>query len=97
MAANTLEPWTHFFMTAAGVAAILGGLIVVAVAVSLQQIVKHPHLPPRARATFSNLMLAVMTGLVGLVPQPVSAFAVEVVVFAAIGGTIAIACQRRKS
>jgi hypothetical protein len=94
MPANTLEPWAHFFMTAAGVAAILAGLIVVAVAVSLRQILKYPHLPPRVRATYSSLMLVVMTGLVGLVPQPVSAFAAEVVVFSAIGWTIVIACQR---
>jgi hypothetical protein len=94
MPANTLEPWAHFFMTAAGVAAILAGLIVVAVAVSLHRILKYPHLPPRVRATFSNLMLVVMTTLLGLVPQPISAFAAEVVVFCAIGWTIVIACQR---
>jgi hypothetical protein len=81
-------------MTAAGVAAILAGLIVVAVAVSIEQILKYPRLPPRVRATFSILMLVVMTGLLGLVPQPVSGFAAEVVIFSAIGWTIVIACQR---
>ena len=89
-----MAAWANFFMVAAGVAAILAGLIVVAVAVSLQQILKYPHLPPRMRATFSNLMPVMMTGLLGLVPHPVSAFAAEVVVFSAIGWTIVIACQR---
>jgi hypothetical protein len=39
-------------------------------------------------------MLVVMTGLVGLAPQPAGVFAVEMVVFAAVGWTIVIACQR---
>lgn len=89
-----MAAWAHFFMTAAGVAAVLAGLIVIAVAVSLQQILKYPQLPPRVRSTVSTLMLVVMTGLVGVVPQPAGTFAVEVLVFAAIGWTIVIACQR---
>ena len=93
MTANSLEPRAHFFMAAAGVAAILAGLIVIAVAVSLRQILKYPHLPPRARATVSNLMLVVMTGLPGLVPQPPSAYAAEIVAFSAVGLTIMIAWQ----
>jgi hypothetical protein len=94
MTANSLEPWAHFFMTAAGVAAILAGLIVIAVAVSLRQILSYRHLPPWARATVSNLMLVVMAGLLGLVPQPASAYAAEIVAFSAAGLTIMIACQR---
>jgi hypothetical protein len=90
-----MAAWANFFMPAACVAAVLAGLIFAAVAASLEQISTYPQLPPRARATVSNLMLVVMmTGLVGLAPQPARVFAVEVVVFAAVGWTIVIACQR---
>jgi hypothetical protein len=58
-----MAAWANFFMLAAGVAAVLAGLIFVAVAATLEQISKYPQLPPRARATVSNLMLVVMTGL----------------------------------
>lgn len=89
-----MEAWANFFVATAGVGAALAGLVIVAVSVNLQQFVKHPQLPPRASATVSNLMLMVTTSLMALIPQPWSAFAIEIVIFTSVGWAIMIACSR---
>ncbi len=94
MTANTLENWAYFFMTASGVSATLAGLVIVAVSVNIQQILKHPQLPPRASATVAVLMLPVIIGLAALIPQSVSAFAVETFIVSAIGWLILLGCSR---
>lgn len=94
MTANSLETWANFFITAAGVSATLAGLVIVAVSVNIVQILKHPQLPPRASATVAALMAAVATGLVGLIPQPARAFAVEAFGVAAVAWIVLLACTR---
>lgn len=95
MPANSLENWAYFFFTAAGVSATLAGLVIVAVSVNIQQILKHPQLPPRASATVVVLMLPVIIGLAALIPQSVPAFAVETFVVSAVGWLILLACSRK--
>jgi modulator of FtsH protease len=94
MTANTLENWANFFVTTAEVAATLAGLVIVAVSVNIQQILKHPQLPPRASSTVAVLMLAVVIGLAALIPQPVPAFAAEIFVAAAVTLVLLLICAR---
>jgi len=94
MAANTLEIWANFFIASAGVSATLAGLVIVAVSVNLQLILKHAQLPPRASSTIAALMLVVASGLAALIPQPPKAFAIEIVVIAAIIWVILLVCTR---
>ena len=94
MSANSLEPWANFFITAAGVSATLAGLVIVAVSVNIQQILKYAQLPPRASGTVSTLMLVVAIGLVGLMPQSATAFALEILVFSLIAGAILLVFTR---
>ena len=89
-----MEAWANFFIATAGVGATLAGLLVVAVSINLQQFLKYPQLPPRASATVSNLMLMETTSLMALIPQPPSAFAIEIVIFTSVGWAIMIACSR---
>jgi hypothetical protein len=94
MSANTLESWANFFITAASVSATLAGLVIVAVSVNIQQILRYAQLPPRASGTVTNLMLVVAIGLVGLMPQRATAFAIEVLAFSAFAWAILLACTR---
>jgi hypothetical protein len=94
MAANTLDAWANFFTTGAEVSATLAGLVIVAVSVNIQKILAHRQLPPRASSTVALLMLLVVIGLGGLVPQPSRVFGAEVFVAAAVTWAILLACAR---
>jgi hypothetical protein len=94
MTANSLEAWANFFITTAEVSATLAGLVIVAVSVNIQQILKFRQLPPRASSTVAVLMLVVVIGLAALVPQPPTGFAMEVFAAAAIPLVILLVCVR---
>jgi modulator of FtsH protease len=94
MPGNGLEGWANFFIAAAGVSATLAGLVIVAVSVNIQLILKHPQLPPRASATITALMVVVVAGLAALMPQPQKAFAGEILAFGAVGWVIQLVCSR---
>ncbi|HTR85591.1 MAG TPA: hypothetical protein VMI56_14015 [Reyranella sp.] len=94
MTANTLENWANFFVTSAEVSATLAGLVIVAVSVNIQQIMKYRQLPPRASSTVTALMLAVVVGLVALIPQPVWAFALETFGTSVVALVILLVCTR---
>jgi hypothetical protein len=76
-----LETWTDFFIAAAGAAAALAGLVIVAISVNIQQILKFAHLPARAAATISTLVLILVSCMAGLIRQVPSAFAWEILAF----------------
>ena len=83
MAAPLDPAWTTFFATAAGAAATLVGLIMVAVSVNLQRILAYRQLPSRAGAGIGALVLNLSASMAALIPQPVTALGVEVICFAA--------------
>ncbi len=60
--------WGDFFVAVAGASAALAGLIIVAMSVNIDTIVKFPALPPRAGATIAVLMLVVLVSVLALVP-----------------------------
>jgi hypothetical protein len=79
-----LKDWTDFLVAAAGAAAALAGLVVVAVSVNIERILQHKHLPARAAAAIGSLVLALVTTLVCLAPQSKLALGLEVLGFGVI-------------
>ena len=76
-----LEQWSDFFVAAAGAAAGLAGLIIVAMSVNIETIVKIPSMPSRAGSTIANLVLVVVASIAGLMAAlPVTAFGIIVLV-----------------
>lgn len=63
-----LELWKDFFVASAGASAGLAGLIIVAMSVNIETIVKVPSLPSRAGATIAGLVLIVVVSMAGLIP-----------------------------
>jgi hypothetical protein len=76
-----VEEWKEFFTSAAGASATLVGLVIVAVSVNVQRILEHPQLPSRSGATVAALVLILVSSLAELIPQPIKALAIEILVF----------------
>jgi hypothetical protein len=76
--------WTEFFATAAGAAATMAGLLIVAISVNVQRILDFRQLPSRAAASIGALVLNLIASMAALVPQPARALAAEVLVFALV-------------
>jgi modulator of FtsH protease len=83
-----LSEWSDFFVTAAGASAALAGLIIVAMSVSIDQLITIPGMTSRGATAIAMLMLVTVTSLAGLIPgqQPL-AFGIEVIALAT-GGLI---------
>jgi hypothetical protein len=75
--------WSNFFIAAAGASAALAGLVIVAVSVNINSILKFSHLPARAGAAIGSLILILLASMAALVPQPVPALGVEIFAFGA--------------
>jgi hypothetical protein len=73
MRAHASDPaaWTSLFVAEAGVAAVLAGLLFVAVSINLAKILQHPGLPGRAAEAIGLLTGVLVACTLGLVPgQP---------------------------
>jgi hypothetical protein len=64
-----LADWSDLFVAAAGASAALAGLIIVAMSVNIETIVKFETLPSRAAATIALMVLVVVVSIGGLVPE----------------------------
>jgi hypothetical protein len=95
MAAPLDPAWSTFFATAAGAAATLVGLIMVAVSVNLQRILAYRQLPSRAGAGIGALVLNLSASMAALIPQPLTALAVEVICFAAVAWLVQLWSARQ--
>jgi hypothetical protein len=81
-----LEGWNEFFVAAAGASAALAGLIIVAMSVNIDVLIRFPGLTSRAATAIALLVLVTMASLAGLIPdQDAAIYAIEVLVLAAIG------------
>ncbi len=65
-------------MTAAGASAALAHLVIVAVSVNISRILSFPHLPARAGAAISTLILVLVASMAALIPQSAEACGIEV-------------------
>jgi hypothetical protein len=72
------EAWKDFFITAAGTSAALVGLVIVAISVNVERILKEPHLPSRGGATVAALVLILVSSMAELIPQSSAAIAIEI-------------------
>ncbi len=76
-----LTGWESFFVALAGVGAALAGLIIVAITVTIKEILASKALPSRAAATIASLVLVVVASGLMLVPrQSATALGVELVI-----------------
>jgi hypothetical protein len=78
--ASLTAGWDNFFVAMAGAAAALAGLIVVAMSVTIKEILASKSLPSRAGATIASLVLVVViSGLVLMPAQPPAALGTELI------------------
>ncbi|HEY0260726.1 MAG TPA: hypothetical protein VGC18_12855 [Lacisediminihabitans sp.] len=63
------EGWGDFFVAVAGAAAALAGLIIVAMSVTIKEIIASRTLPSRAGATVSSMVLILVLAILGLMPH----------------------------
>lgn len=82
---EALEPWKDLLIASAGASAALAGLVTVAIATNIAEIMKFGWLPSRAATSIGLLVLILVVSIAGLMrPQPLWWFGVETIVFAAI-------------
>jgi hypothetical protein len=82
-----LEVWHDFNLSMLGALAALVGLLIVAMSVNIEAIVKIAHLPARAAAAIATLTLGLVVCALGLIPaQPLWLYGVEVAI-----GTVILA------
>jgi len=63
-----VQAWNPYFTAMAGVAAVLTGLIFIAVSNNLRQILEEPTLPGRAGETLILLVESLLVSLIALIP-----------------------------
>lgn len=80
------EGWQEFFVAIAGAAAALAGLIIVAMSVTIKEILASRALPSRAATTISSMVVILVVAVLSLVPhQPVAALGVEILIAGLVG------------
>jgi hypothetical protein len=94
--AYAAEHWTEFGVAAAGAAAALAGLLVVAISINLERILQFSSLPHRAAQTLILLALPLVTSLLLIVPgQPRAALSSELLVTGLATGTFMLVRDAR--
>jgi modulator of FtsH protease len=80
------EGWNEFYVAVAGAAAALAGLIIVAMSVTIKEILASKSLPSRAAATISSMALILLLAIFGLIPHQTDVlFGIEIIVASAVG------------
>lgn len=95
MSPYQIPDWSNFFFAAAGASAALAGLVIVAVSVNIQQILKYSHLPVRAGATVATLVLILTSSMAGLIPQPLADLGIESLVLGIMVWLLHLASARK--
>lgn len=80
-----LPQWEPFLIAVVGAAAVLSGLMFVGVSINLERVLQGPGvITARAAETLGILLLAILTGSLTLLPQPLVALGVETVVLTVV-------------
>lgn len=88
-AAYSVEAWKDFAVMIGGASAALAGLLIVSMSINIDEIVKFPHLPPRAAAALIALLSPLIIAIILLVPgQPEVAVGVELLALGLILGWV---------
>ena len=90
-----IPDWSNFFFAAAGASAALAGLVIVAISVNIQQILKYSHLPIRAGATIAALILILASSMAGLIPQPLPDLGIETLVLGLVAWLLQLGSARK--
>jgi modulator of FtsH protease len=81
--------WGEFYVATAGAGAALAGLVMVAISVNIKEILALRSLPSRAGAAVGSLILVVVTGGVGLIPQQsAAALGTEILIGTLLAGVL---------
>jgi hypothetical protein len=84
MSAYDSHAWAEFGVAAAGAAAVLAGLVFVAVSINLDKVLAVRGLPGRAGESIVMFVGALIASLLLLVPQSLTALGVELIVSGAV-------------
>ncbi len=79
MNAYDLQSWVAFLAAVVGAGTALAGLIFVALSINLDRLLHLPNLAARAGETLATLILAVIGAALGLLPQHVEAYGIELI------------------
>lgn len=86
-AAYSIEAWKDFAIMIGGAAAALAGMLIVAMSINIDQILKFEYLPRRAAAALVTILSPLVLAVLLLVPvQTEVALGIELVVVAVIFG-----------
>jgi hypothetical protein len=92
--AYATQGWESFFITEAGAAAALAGLLFVAISINLPRILSVPGLSGRAAEALGILFFVLAVASVGLVPgQPPGWFGVELLGITGVGYLLLVHAQ----
>lgn len=96
MIAYTPELWSDFFIATTGAAAALAGLMIVALSVSVKEIIRLPAIPAQAGATLSILALTLTSCILVLLPEQSAALlGIEILIFAIPGWLLQVWASRQ--
>ena len=94
---NDGKAWTDFYLTAGASAAVLTGLLFVALSINRETIPKHPHLGGKARQAIYALVSVFVVSLLVLIPdQSTAALGAELILGASVQLALAIPRQIRR-
>ena len=94
MAAYDTAQWHELFLGVLGAAAALTGLVFVGVSINVERVAQRRGLPERGLEAMALLLGAVLATMAGLVPQPITALGVELIVLGAVEALAVAMLQR---
>jgi len=95
MTGHLTHEWADFYIAAAGAAAAMAGLVIVAISVNINRILEYSHLPSRAGAAISSLILILVCSMATLIPQSFAVLGAEIVVLGVCAWALQVGSARK--